>query len=199
MSAPFPPPAGPPVPLPTPQKYDPTNDALRYTLLLWSHINLLRQKLGFHHASHEPGGLDAVQLPLGGLVDVSLGGTIADGAALVYDLAGTAWTAGTATGGGGNSGQAFFEAVGTALTTGGVPGPTNLTAGAFTITDVLIAANGDCTGNAAGESFSFAAGGGSDLHTGLTTAWGAGRNISASISAIGTATTYVTVDVYFTR
>jgi hypothetical protein len=192
-------PPQPPTPIPTPQRYDPTQDALRYTLLLWSHINRLRRAFGFHHASHEPGGLDALQMPLGGLVDVSLGSVVADGAALVYDAAGTQWAAGTATGGGGSSGQAFFEAIGTALTTGGVPGPTNLTAGAFTITAVQIAANGDCSGNAAGESFSFGAGGGSDLHTGLTTDWSSGSNISASISAIGTATTYVTVDVFFTR
>ena len=189
---------GPPVPIPTPQKYNPKRDAESYTALLWSHINFMRQKLGFHHASHEPGGLDAIIMPLGGLADVSLGSAIADGAALVYDLAGTAWVAGTATTSG-NIGQAFFEAVGTALTTGGVPGPTNLSGGAFTITQVLIAANGDCSGNAAGQSFSFGGAGGSNLSTGLTTNWGDGSNISASISAIGTATTYVTVDVFFTR
>jgi len=185
----------PPTPIPTPQRYDPTNDALRYTLLLWSHINRLRSKLGFHHATHEPGGLDALQMPLGGLVDVSLGTAVADGAALVYSAAGTAWVAGA---GGGNSGQAFFEAVGTALTTGVVPGPTNLSGAAFTITKVRIAANGDCSGIAAGESFSFSAGGGSQLTT-AATAWNDGTDISASISAIGTATTAVTVDVYFVR
>lgn len=199
MSAPLPPPAGPPVPIPTPQRYDPGPDALRYTLLLWSHINRLRRAFGFHHASHEPGGLDALIFPLGGLADVSLSGTIADGAALVYDLAGTAWTAGTATSSGGNEGQAFFQAVGTALSAGGIPGPTNLTASNFTITQVQVSSNGDCSGSVAGQSFSFGAGGGTDLTTGLTTAWNAGSNISASIAAVGTATTYISADVYFTR
>jgi hypothetical protein len=198
MSAPFPPPPGGPVPLPTPQRYDPAPDALRYTLLLWSHINRLRRAFGFHHASHEPGGLDEVQMPLGGLVDVSLGTAVADGAALVYSLAGTVWQAGTATGGG-TDGQAFFQAVGTALSPGGIPGPTNLTAGAFTITQVQVSSNGDCSGSVAGQSFSFGAGGGADLTTGLTTAWNAGSNISASIAAVGTATTWISADVYFTR
>ena len=76
------PPPSAPVPLPTPQRYDPTQDALRYTLLLWSHINRLRRAFGFHHASHEPGGLDEIQMPLGGLVDVALGTAVADGAVL---------------------------------------------------------------------------------------------------------------------
>lgn len=198
MSAPFPPPGGP-VPIPTPQRYDPGPDALRYTLLLWSHINRLRRAFGFHHASHEPGGLDALIFPLGGLADVSLGTAVADGAALVYDAAGTHWQAGTATGSGGTDGQAFFQAVGTALSAGGIPGPTNLTAGAFTITKVQVASNGDCSGSVAGQSFSFGAGGGTDLSTGLTVTWAAGDSISASIAAVGTATSYISADVYFTR
>lgn len=189
----------PPTPIPTPQRYDPGPDALRYTLLLWSHINRLRRAFGFHHATHEPGGVDAIQMPLGGLVDVALGSAVADGAALVYNLAGTVWQAGTATGGGGTEGQAFFQAVGTALSTGGIPGPTNLTASDFTITKVQVASNGDCAGLVAGQSFSFGAGGGTDLTTGLAVSWNAGDSISASISAVGTATTYISADVYFTR
>jgi hypothetical protein len=188
----------PPVPIPTPQKYDPTADTLTYTLLLWSHINKLRGKFGLHHTTHEPSGMDAIQMPLGGLVDVALGSTIADGAALVYNLAGTAWGAGTAATT--SFGQAFFMAAGTIIP-GGAPGPTNLSAASLTITRVLVQADAEVVGDVtAGGGFSFGSGGGSDDSVGLTYEWPSGGSLAIQVTSVGTpAPSYLTADVYFTR
>jgi hypothetical protein len=182
----------PPTPLPTPQKYDPTNDALRYTLLLWSHINRLRRAFGFHHASHEPGGLDEIQMPLGGLVDVALGTAVADGATLVYSEAGTAWVAGA--GGAGNHGGHYGTPVQTSVVPAIPPGPVNLTGSAFTITAVRISFDGVATGSFSAGTYSASFPPAVDV-SGLTDTWADGDGMTLVVSAVDEDVTFVAVDL----
>ena len=162
---------------------------------LWSDIyTRVRGMLHPHHKEHEPGGKDQLQLNLGHLYDVYVN-SVDNGETIIYDEATEHWIPGTATGGGG-IGQAFFEMFGSVYVAT-VPGPTNLTGAALTITRVLIASDGACTGTTAGQAFSFGVGGGSDDNTGLSTSWGDGVALSAAIATAGTDGTYLTVDVYF--
>ena len=173
---------------------DPSHEAKAFLSLLWGHIYARVQAMIHpHHIQHEPGGNDEVRLPLGFLKDVSINSAV-DGNALVKS--GDLWVPG-AGGGAGGIGQAFFEMFGS-LYIATVPGPTNLTGSTLTITRVLIASDGACTGTAAGQAFSFGAGGGTDDNTGLSSSWADGSAISATISSAGTDGSYLTVDVYFT-
>jgi hypothetical protein len=174
---------------------DPTHEAERFISLLWNDIySRVRSMLHPHHKEHEPGGADQLRLQLGHLFDVYVSG-VEDGETIIWDEETEHWIPGVATGGGSGAGQAFFEMYG--LFVGTVPGPTNLTGGALTISRVLITADGACTGTAAGQAFSFVAGGGSDDNTGLTTNWADGSGLSCIVATIGTTGTYLTVDVYF--
>jgi hypothetical protein len=184
---------GPPVPVPTPQRYDPQPDANRYTALLWSHINLLRQRFGLHHATHEPGGLDVVQIPLGGLVDVALGTAVADGAALVWDAAGTVWVAG-AGGGGGHHGVHFGVTCAPSVVPPIAPGPVNLTGVNYTITAVHIAYDGVATGSFSAGNYSASFPPAVDASE-LTNAWNAGNGMTLTVSGVDEDVTYIAVDV----
>lgn len=183
---------------PTAPLYNPKPDAERYTLLLWAHIGKrITALLGNHHYNHEPGGKDVVRIPVGGLVDVSLGTVVTSGEALVYDSVGTCWTNGAVAAGGGTAyGQAFFMAAGS-LATGVVPGPTNMGTATLTVTEVRVAADDEVAGNVTpGGGFSFSAGGGASSMTGEYD-WDAGAALSILITSAGTANQTLTVDVRF--
>lgn len=181
---------GPPKPA-----YDPTRDAERYVVLLWSHIlKRIQLYVTNHHFNHEPGGKDPVKLPVGALRDVTLTKPVTTGQVLTY--AGTAWTNGTATGG---AGQAFFQAMGS-IVPGAIPGPMNMWGTAVTITRVCFAADGDVSGSEtiSGASFAFGGSGGTDDNSGLSVTWDDGERLGLTIAAAGTLT-YLTADVKFRR
>src|SRR5512139_3627737 len=123
---------------------DASHEAKAWVSLLWTHIyTRVRAMIHPHHKEHEPGGNDALRLPLSGLSDVYLSG-VGDGDTIIYESVTGHWIPGA---GGGGAGQAFFEMYG--LFEGTIPGPTNLTGGALTITRVYIKSNGACSGTAA--------------------------------------------------
>ena len=171
-----------------------SHEAEAFLSLLWRHIyTRVQSMLHPHHMKHEPGGSDIVKLPLGFLKDVVLTAP-GNGDALIYESASKHWINGA---GGGGGGQAFFEMTNMVVPIT-VPGPTNLTGGTLTITHVLIKSDGQCAGSAAGQAFSFGAGGGTSDNDGLSTAWADGSSISATVSSVGApAATYLTVDAYF--
>jgi len=172
-----------------------SHEAEAFLSLLWRHIyTRVRAWVFPHHFEHEPAGNDPVSLPLGFLRDVYVAGVV-NGDALTYESATKHWIPGA---GGGGSGQAFFEMIGL-LFIATIPGPTNLTGVELTITRVRIASDGQCSGTAAGESFSFGSSGGIIDNDGLSTSWSSGGLISAVVSSVGSTGTYLTVDVYFIR
>lgn len=180
-----------PVPVESGKTSDPSHEAEAFISLLWRHIyTRVQSMLHPHHKHHEPGGKDALRLPLGFLHDVYLEKPPGDGDVLTYEELTEHWINGP----GGGIGQAFFEMF-PGLFVATVPGPTNLTGAALTITRVLIKSDGECAGTAAGQGFNFGAGGGSSDNDGLSTNWGDGSSISATVSSVGSTGTYLTVDV----
>lgn len=181
---------------------DPTHEAEAFLSLLWRNIyTRVRQMLHPHHFEHEPGGKDRVSLPVGFLRNVTIDpDTVAVGQTLVVDAVGDdgeTWVNG-AGGGGASDGQAFFQVVGS-ISTGYIPGPTNIFGTAVTITRVLFSAGDDVAGAEVltGQAFSFS-GGGSDDNTGLSVTWADGERLGMNITSAGTVPSYLTADVRFT-
>ncbi len=183
---------GPPVPIPTPPPtYDPQPAANSYASLLWKHINdFVKIWLKNHHYNHEPGGVDEVQIPLGGLADVTLGSAVANGDALVYSAAGTCWTNGA--GGGGGPHQVHFSVL--LPVTVIPPGPTNITGAVMMITAVRFSSDGGVSGTLT-PGGSFSVNNSVDRTDDLAIPWVDGRTMTLAIASQDGDGTYLTIDV----
>jgi hypothetical protein len=164
---------------------------------MWQHVDAtIRAMIGHHREQHEPGGKDAVRIPLEFLANVNATVPM-DGDVLTYQeleqYTGT-WIAAAPEGGGGSAHQVYAY-IALPTTENPVPlGPINLSGATRTISKINYKSDGEISGTCSGGSFAFAEGGGEDLDTGLSASWSDGARLSVSVSAEGTDGTYLIID-----
>lgn len=171
-------------------------------------LNILRGKIDAqirallhpHHIAHEPGGSDAIGLPVIALDDVDITSRPDDGDTLVYVQGATEaddyWTNGP--GGGGGSRQFGYQVPGELAISGGGPTIPNITGTTITFTTAIATVGTapidddiTCELDVDGTTVSFTIGNGttsSTKQTGLSVAWAADSLITGSISQVGSTT-----------
>lgn len=182
---------------------------VNHTAEAW--LNVLRSKIDAqvrallhpHHIAHEPGGKDAVRIPVIGLDDVVIASRPDNGDALTYVQGATElddyWTAGP---GGGGGGRGAAIGVQGAITTSTAPyGPTNLSGAAWTISRVHLKADAGVTavvsaGGTTVDTLTVATGGGIDDNSGLSVTWSDGDSIGWALSSLEAGLSKVTLTVY---